>query len=359
MMDESQEKTPYIGPSFFKKQDKDIFFGRDSEARDILSLIIAHRTFLIYAQSGAGKTSLINAGLIPLLEEEGFEVLPVARVKSLIPEGMKPEEITNIYVFNSLMHWQSDKEEPPGKKKMKEEAKKLAQISIVSFLKRRKHLLDKQNMPSPRIIIFDQFEELFSFYPERSEEREDFFLQVAEALEEDPLLRVLFVIREDYLASLDPYVDILPEQLRARFRLECLSREAAYLAIENPLEGTSRSFAKRAVSHLIQELLKARGESITGEVVETIGEYVEPVQLQIVCKNFWESLPSDVKVITLEHIRAFGNVSNALRIFYARSLKTTVKETGIEESKLRTWFGNRLITAGGTRGTVYRGAKMT
>jgi len=73
---------PYVGPRPFERTDQSIFFGRNREANDLLSLIIAHPVVLLYAQSGAGKTSLLNAKLIPMLEEKRFEVLPIARVLS-------------------------------------------------------------------------------------------------------------------------------------------------------------------------------------------------------------------------------------------------------------------------------------
>ena len=56
---------------------------------------------LFYAQSGAGKTSLISARLIPDLEQEGFKVLPVARVG--VEEAETPD-VDNIYVFNALRY---------------------------------------------------------------------------------------------------------------------------------------------------------------------------------------------------------------------------------------------------------------
>ena len=95
--------------------------------------------------------------------------------------------------------------------------------------------------------------------------REGFFLQVAEALETDPLLRVLFIIREDYLAHLDPYAGLLPEGLRTRFRLERLRSDAARLAVERPLQGTGRAFAAGVASTLVQELVGIRVESTAGE----------------------------------------------------------------------------------------------
>ena len=61
-----------------------------------------------------------------------------------------------------------------------------------------------------------------------------FFKQIAEALNNNPHLRIVFVIREDYLAQLDPFSRILPEKLRPRFRLERLRKNAALQAIKGP-----------------------------------------------------------------------------------------------------------------------------
>ena len=66
-MDNTLPPEPYVGPRPFRKEEQAIFFGRDGEIRELSSLVVAHRTLLLYARSGAGKTSLINAGLVPRL----------------------------------------------------------------------------------------------------------------------------------------------------------------------------------------------------------------------------------------------------------------------------------------------------
>jgi tetratricopeptide (TPR) repeat protein len=182
---------------------------------------------------------------------------------------------------------------------------------------------------------------------------------VVQALKEDPLLRVLFVIREDYLASFDPYVELLPERVRTRYRLERLRGEAAHQAIEGPLQDIGRSFEEGLVSSLVQELIKTRVKSATGEMVEAVGKYVEPVQLQIVCKNLWDSLPPDVTVITSNHLHTFGDVDEALKSFYEKAVKIAARETDVKEGDLRAWFDSQLITPAGTRGTVFRGREYT
>src|SRR5215470_7301760 len=97
------EFQPYVGPRPYERDDPAPFFGRDYEADELVSLIISHRELLFYGQSGTGKTSLLNARVIPLLEQEEFEVLPIARVQGVPPQALEAAEIQNIYIFNTLM----------------------------------------------------------------------------------------------------------------------------------------------------------------------------------------------------------------------------------------------------------------
>src|SRR6185436_1390972 len=94
---------PYVGPRSFEKDQRAFFFGRDEEAEELVALITAHPVVLLYSQSGAGKTSLLNANLIPRLGElEHFNVLPSMRVQGQIPAAVKIPKKTNIFVLNAL-----------------------------------------------------------------------------------------------------------------------------------------------------------------------------------------------------------------------------------------------------------------
>ncbi|MGH2618326.1 MAG: hypothetical protein ACRDJC_24105 [Thermomicrobiales bacterium] len=75
--------NPYVGPRAFTR--KDTLFGRDVEKVNLLDLLISERIVLLYSPSGAGKTSLIQAGIVPALEEERFRPLPVIRVNRVSP----------------------------------------------------------------------------------------------------------------------------------------------------------------------------------------------------------------------------------------------------------------------------------
>jgi len=348
-LQENDEQEVFVGPRPFERSEENLFFGRDREISELLSLATSNRVVLCYAPSGAGKTSLINAGLQPRLEKEGFEVLPPTRVRGLIPEGVDQSTVTNIYVFNTLLSLAKDTVTPG----------ELARYTVSEYLSSLPHLTDEDDFPSPRILIFDQFEELVTSYLDHWQEREGFFQQVGDALQADPLLRVLFVMREDFQARIEPFMRSLKPLSQARFRLDLLGRSGAQAAVTGPLHGTQRHFKDGVVNALIEELQKVRVETTQGEATEVVGEYVEPVQLQVVCRNLWTSLPPDVQEISHEHLKAYGDVDQALRDFYESCITGVKTSLRLNEANLRQWFELQLITPAGTRSIVFRDAQQT
>ncbi len=337
---------PYVGPRPFDRSDEPVFFGRDREAKELLSLVIAHPVVLLYAQSGAGKTSLLNAKIRPLLERRRADVLG-ARVGGDLPPGLTLAKVANIYIFNALMSLAS-RDADPGQ---------LAKTSLSAFLQPLESLR-AESILAQRVLIFDQFEEIFTAFPERWRDRQTFFEELGAELEENSQLRVVFAMREEHIASLDPFVSLLPERLRTRFRLERLREAAALEAVRKPLEGTGRSFALGAAEKLVNNLLQVPIKSATG-TIDISGEFVEPVQLQVVCKNLWHSLPEGVTRIEEQLIADYGDVDKALSGYYDGCLSAVVDESGIREGVLRRWFEACLITADRTRGTVYKDIRTT
>ncbi len=93
--------NPYVGPRTFEEKDSCLFFGREREARALLSQVISEPLVLFYAQSGAGKSSLINTRLVPGLRREGFDILPIGRVSGQLPGDIS--RVDNIFIFNLLL----------------------------------------------------------------------------------------------------------------------------------------------------------------------------------------------------------------------------------------------------------------
>ena len=99
-----------------------------------------------------------------------------------------------------------------------------------------------------------------------------------------------------------------------------------------------------------------------------VGEFVEAVQLQVVCQTLLNKLAGNATEITKEHLEAYGNIDKALQVFYEDSIREAVEKTkdvehdggrGVKEGFLRDWFEKRLITPAETRGLAYRGATHT
>ncbi len=228
-------------------------------------------------------------------------------------------------------------------------------------------------------MIIDQFEELFTTHPERYPERADFFRQLQECLLSYPQVSVLLSMREDYIAQLDYYAAQMPDRLRTRFRIEPLGAENALAAIREPARKAGIPFALGVAEALVDDLRRVQQTSMQGVEVGLsanaalsstggngrgprhtqsdfleVGAYVEPVHLQIICRQLWERLPQGRTEILAEDVEQFGDVDEALTGFYERAVGRVVAGGQLGERTLRTWIDTHLITPAHTRGLVYR-----
>lgn len=333
---------PFVGPRPFELADRHLFFGREREAHEVSSLVLANRLFILYAMSGAGKTSLVNAGVLPLVQDE-IEVLPTARFLVRDPGAT---DAANVYTYAALSCWT----EPDN-------LRRLQQATLSEYLESRLRLSRPVGGPKPRLLVFDQFEELFTAYPERWQDRAIFLEQLAEASEADPGLRVLVVLREDFLSRMLAFADAFYSGLKDRYFLEPLRKPAARLAIMGPIGDTGRSFEPGAVDDLVRRLVTSRVDLGDSRIVQVEGEFVEPVLLQVVCQKLWAELPAGASTITAADIR---DVDTSLADFYSAAIRRAAALGEVPERQIREWVKQNLLTRpGGTRGTVYAGAETT
>ncbi|GII03917.1 hypothetical protein Pta02_59250 [Planobispora takensis] len=340
---------PYVGLRAFRREDCVRFFGRDRESHEVADLWQANRLTILYGASGVGKTSLIQAGALPLLDPGSTDVLPIGRVShgSAFPSAALSEH--NPHVFALLSSW------APG-----ETPTRLAGLTLRDFLRRRTRRLDPYGDPVLTLAVIDQAEELFGDVAHRRPYREWFITQLVDALDDDPNLRLLVSIREDYLAAILPHEPKLAGTLRSRFPLGALVPAEAVRATEGPLEGTGRSFAPGAAEGLVEGLRMVRVGRMLGQEVVADAKVVEPVQLQVVCSAMWRSLPDEVRVITSEHVRRFANADRSLTDFFERMVREVARDHyGGDTDRLRTWLRRNFITELGTREIVYEGETLT
>jgi hypothetical protein len=348
MAESKNPSNPYVGPIPFGTDHSDFFFGRDTEAKLLLARAIAERVVLFYAESGAGKTSLINTRLIPSLQKK-YQVLPVVRVGRDLPYKGSYDEIYNIYSFNTLLGLIGDKVKP----------RELNARPLVSLVREKSLDID---WDKPHWLIIDQFEEIVTTHLEQRAKRADFFDQLRELLETDKLLSVVLAMREDYLADVYDYGPHMPGRLNVRFRMERLNKQAANDAVRLPAEKAGRVFPKEVAKTLVEDLSQLR---IADKKDPISGDHVEPVHLQIVCYTLWAKLDvaertgEETSTITPEHLKKYAQVDQVLEDYYDIVIRDVAKDTGLTEADLRRWVGNTLITASGIRSQVERGYLKT
>ena len=343
----SNTGNPYVGPRSI--QAGEAFYGRDREIRSLSSLLIAERIVLLHSPSGAGKSSLIQAGISPRLNER-FNVLPVIRVNQDFPVESQQSPFFNRYLLSTLL---SLEKKFPGNQQIPQE--QLVALSLDEYLK--KH---HQQEASPNcLLFFDQFEEVLTASPTDQSAKQNFFKHLGDALQE-PTRWALFSIREDYMGGLAPYVREIPNRLNVTFRLDLLAPDAARQAIQNPAKTNGGDFTDSAAGALVNDLRKIKVQQPDGSFNTEDGPSVEPVQLQVICYNLWESKSKNTQlVITDDDLKKMGNVDQALANYYTSSILKICQDANLEERVVRNWFDKYLITSEGIRSQVLRGVDKT
>jgi Flp pilus assembly protein TadD/CRP-like cAMP-binding protein len=329
-MSGSSSANPFVGPRPIERGQP--IFGRDAEIEGLYYLLSAERIVLFHSPSGAGKSSLLQAGLLPRLAQQ-FDVWIPVRVS--LPPGN--DAATNRYVRSVNLSFEA--EVPEG---LRRAENAIAGMSLAEYFMDRPR---RRSAPGNTVLIFDQFEEILTVDPMAFEARREFFSQLGTLLQ-NPRIWAVFALREDYLAQLDPFADQLPTHLKNRFRLDLLRREAAEEAIRRSAEGAGRSFAPEALRQLTADLAKMQVQLPSGEFRAQTGPYIEPLHLQVTCRELWERMPASQGTIGMDAVTSFGDVTAALAAYYASSVGKVAAGDDRVERKIRRWFGEELIARG-------------
>ncbi|MGW8249620.1 MAG: nSTAND1 domain-containing NTPase, partial [Anaerolineales bacterium] len=354
--------NPYVGPRPFQPGEE--LFGRDREKRDLFDQVLAERIVLLHSPSGAGKSSLVNAGLIPMLRKEGLVILPVVRVGEEPPERFSERKDFNRFVFSMMLSLDGElaqAEAGEGKSLSPEELAaqeaqrkarqdELAGLTLKEYLVQRRSALETDL----NVIVFDQCEEIITAAPTDLHSKQAFFRQIGDVLS-DRSLWALFVIRDDFLGALEPYALNIPTQLTNTFRLDLLGSEAAKQAIQKPVAQQGIEFLDPAAQKLVDDLRLVPSPSTGGEIVTGLGLYVEPVQLQVVCLRLYDQLKlasrPEKTQIDEQDIQKVGDVGTALANYYAERVASVADSRQVER-QVRDWFDEKLITKSGLRSQV-------
>jgi hypothetical protein len=274
---ESEKLNPFPGPQPYARGQSDLFFGRSDSVAQLTSLLLSSHIVLLHAPSGSGKSSLLNAGLYPRLEQLDVPVVASVRfarerrAESIpAPADTVTDPSDNPFterVIQALLdtdHAQSD-------------------VKTISDAIR---IVEAERHENIFVMVLDQFEEIFTD-PLLWRAREELLTQLADALRVTDRLRVIIGMRSDYLASLIPYQRQLPSQLMVRIGLQSLKEPAARRVIQNAFERTGVAIEESEIDHVLDALFTSGPEA---GPIGVRSEFANLIQLQIVCRRLWEQL---------------------------------------------------------------------
>jgi hypothetical protein len=348
----SSRTNPYVGPRAFGTTDR--LYGRDRELRELTDLLIAERVVVLHSPSGAGKTSLINAadGLLRELKRQRFRPLSPVRVN--LQPSTKLSPVSGRYAYSIMESLESAR-----KPKRTVSSEQLAGMTLATYLTGARSLDPKDERTSnPLVLILDQFEEVFTLDPTDAKGRLQFFSDLGELLDDEPIW-LLLAMREDLLGELEAVSHLVPGDLAVRYRLSLLERPAAREAIVQPAKRQQGiTFSPEAADLLLENLCTIYVQSPGSPPSPRPSPYVEGVILQTVLLNLWHELDPvqhGREVIMPADLGDLHHVDRALGRHYDDSVRAAALRSKLSERVVRDWFESRLITDQGWRNQADQG----
>jgi tetratricopeptide (TPR) repeat protein len=269
---EFRRRYPGTGP--FGPEDAALFFGRKKETEELYLRILSVPLLLQFGKSGLGKTSLLQAGLFPLLRAKPF--LPV-----MIRLNDPHESLTDAVarsIRESVVNEGVDlgDDNPAG----------LWELLVTTTAWRDDLLLTP-------VLVFDQFEEVFTLRDEAF--RDELAAELGalatgippERLRGEqpdfPEVKLLISLKETHLGALEQFSASIPRLFQERLRLEPLSESEARDAVVQPAKLQEKkgeppywtkpfTYDENALDAMLTYL---KGRS----------DVIEPFQLQLLCRH--------------------------------------------------------------------------
>ncbi len=334
-----EDFCPFIGIEPFTESDRDYFFGRGREQRIIVSNLYASPLTVLYGASGAGKTSVLLAGVIPQLrasfrtavvvfrewQDDAFvDLLKSKCVAAIELAQQKPLDVDLSLPFDEFIH----------------AAGQLFQGTI--------------------LIIFDQFEEYFLYNP-NPKNQESFEVEFARTINREEIdVNFLLALREDGLSKLDRFKTRIPNLLSNLLPLYHMNLKAAENAIRKPLDvynerqtkdGDAISIEDRLVTDLLEQVRAGQvqvGGGMGSGAAEGQKEYerVEAPFLQLVVTRLWKKeKQSRSRVLRKKTLKKLGGAQTIVRTH----LDDLMKKLRGAELELCARIFDRLVTPSGSK----------
>jgi WD40 repeat protein len=285
----TQPDNPFKGLQPYEREDSAKLFGRERDLVLVKDRIYSGRTTLLFAGSGVGKTSFLNAKLIPDFEDQycvfyhnqwAGPAQPLESVKATLKKQL------DVSVESPLI-----------------ETFRRFQVSATETSVADS--IDGIRPHSRCLLIFDQFEEIFQYHA-----YEDYFKQflseICEVIRTDDYrVHVVFSMREEFLGELSVFDNLIPDLFGNYYRLKHPDKGAARDIIEGTCALSKTAIDKDKLAQLIRDLSKI-DKGAAGGVERSTGsanaaehlverDFVIPPFLQVVCQRQWDAEAAKVR----------------------------------------------------------------
>lgn len=330
---------PYVGLQPYTEEERDFFFGRERDQRVIASNLYASSMTILYGASGVGKSSVLMAGVVPMLRTKPRTAVVVFRdwqrpdfLAALKNECLKSVELTT-------------------KKTVKTSADRPLDELLFSV---------GEEFGGTILILLDQFEEYFLYHPE-SDANNPFDSEFARAVNRDDVdANFLLALREDGLSRIDRFRARIPNLMGNLLRLRHLDAAAAEDAIRKPLEAyNDRLEAGEAAVTIEDDLVRTiigqvRSGSVSLAPSAGAGQpqdqeddtRIETPFLQLVLTRLWEEESgAGSRTLRLATLQKLGGAQEIVRTH----LDAVMAKLEPREQTVCAGFFDRLVTPSGTK----------
>ncbi len=351
---EADPESPWLGLRSFAEETQGYFFGRAEELQEFFERVLHKPLTVLFGQSGLGKTSLIQAGLIPRLRDAAL--LPVRIRLGYDDDAGTPGQ--------QMIEALSQELDRGGQNDVSKLAAGASDLWLLLH-DPRFGFINQEGAPILRpVFIFDQFEEIFTLGERRREMANDFRETLAAIVEnrmpdtvrarlekDDDLAervdyrahpaRVLLALREDYLHLLERWRRRLPALMDNRMELRPLSGSQAVQAVIAP--GSLRPGKPPIVSREVAEKIVRFVAGVKNDAPLDEIDAVPPL-LSLMCAELnAQRLAAGEDTIALEQME--GQSGQILEKFYSDTFEDHAEA-------VREFVEDRLLSESGHRQAV-------
>jgi WD40 repeat protein len=254
-------ENPFLALRPFKREDAPVFFGRDADLVLVKSRLVSARTTLLFAASGVGKSSFLNAKLAPAVEGQWQIVTHRSWATAPPLEGVR--------------------------RSMAAHAPALG-LEPLPVCDQAARVITSGGDGRGCLLMLDQFEEVFQHW--RDSKALDAFASELARLVHTPGLeaRVLISMREEFLGELSIFDNLIPDLFNNCYRLKNATRaEAEDIIIRTAL--TRNVETGPGLEPLVDDLVNTASRMAPTTQSERSSRSLLPMPfLQIVCHRLWQ-----------------------------------------------------------------------